>query len=299
MAESLLAGGWRVTGVDNFDPYYDASFKRANLCAALRSPGFSLVEADIRDLDALREMQGSWDAVVHLAAKAGVRPSIEDPILYGQVNVGGTQNLLELAREREVPQFVFASSSSVYGVNPNVPWREDDAVLRPVSPYAATKVSGELMGHVYSSIHGLRFLGLRFFNVYGPRQRPDQALHKLGRLMLQRRPVTIYGDGTALRDYTYVADIVAGIRAAIEYKGSAYELVNLGCQRPVALLELVRGLERVLGTAAALAFAPEQPGDVPQTHADISKARRLLGFEPATCFEDGLRHFSEWLTGRR
>jgi UDP-glucuronate 4-epimerase len=172
-------------------------------------------------------------------------------------------------------------------------------VLRPISPYAATKVSGELLGHVYAALHGMRFVGLRFFNVYGPRQRPDQALHKLGREMLAGRPVTLYGDGTALRDFTYVGDIVGGIRAAMAYEGSAYELINLGCHHPVSLLEMVRGLERALGKRAEIRFSAEQPGDVPKTHADIGKARRLLGFAPSMDFESGLARFSEWLTGRR
>jgi UDP-glucuronate 4-epimerase len=230
-----------------------------------------------------------------LAAKAGVRPSIMDPLAYQEVNVRGTQNLLELARDWGVRQFVFASSSSVYGINPNVPWREDDHVLQPISPYASTKVSGELLGHVYSHLYSMRFIALRFFTVYGPRQRPDLAIHKFARLMLQGKPLPFFGDGSTRRDYTYIDDIVSGIRAAMDYTGSMYEVINLGNDRTVSLAELVCGLEKVLGIQAELNLQAEQPGDVPQTWAAVSKARSLLGYEPRTDFRDGLRQFADWL----
>jgi UDP-glucuronate 4-epimerase len=226
-----------------------------------------------------------------LAAKAGVRPSIEDPVAYQRVNVGGTQNLLEFAKERGIRQFVFASSSSVYGVSPEVPWKEDDVVMRPISPYAATKVAGELLGHVYSHLHGIRFLALRFFTVYGPRQRPDLAIQKFTRLIREGRPLPVFGDGSTSRDYTFVKDTVRGIRAAIDYQGSPYEVINLGSDQPITLAELIASLEAVLGQKALKDRRPEQPGDVPRTWADLGKAQRLLNYRCTVSLEEGLRQF--------
>ncbi len=316
LVDLLLAEGWHVLGIDNFDPFYDSHIKHHNLTSALQNPCFTLIEADIRDLPSLKKALSAHSspltphtspltphtspltphAVVHLAAKAGVRPSLEDPTGYYQTNVLGTQNLLQLARQWGVTQFVFASSSSVYGVNPHVPWHEDDHVLRPVSPYGATKVAGELLGHVYSHIYGIRFLGLRLFTVYGPRQRPDLAIHKFARLMRQGKPIPIYGDGSTSRDYTYVDDIVRGIRAAMDYRSSSYEIINLGNNSTVRLLDMVRSLEEAQGVKAALEYLPPQPGDVPHTWADISKARELLGWQPHTPFAQGLARFADWLT---
>lgn len=299
LVDRLIDEDWQVTVVDNFDPFYEPANKRANLSRCMARANFRLVEVDIRDLAALRErVAADYDVIIHLAAKGGVRPSIENPVEYQEVNVRGTQNLLELARVWGVRQFVFASSSSVYGVNPNVPWREDDHVLRPISPYASTKVSGELLGHVYSHLYGIRFLALRFFTVYGPRQRPDLAIHKFARLMLGRKPVPFFGDGSTRRDYTYVDDIVEGIRAAMDYTVSMYEVINLGNNRTVSLSEMVCALEEVLGLKAALDHQPEQPGDVPQTWAAISKAESLLGYEPRTEFREGLLPFAKWLRNR-
>ena len=224
-----------------------------------------------------------------------MRPSILDPIGYQTVNVVGTQNLLELARELGVRQFVFASSSSVYGANPRVPWREDDCVLEPISPYASTKVSGELLGHVYSHLFGIRFIALRFFTVYGPRQRPDLAIHKFARRMIRGLPLPVYGDGSTRRDYTYIDDVVTGILSAIDYTSSAYEVFNLGNDRTVQLSEMIHALEEALGIAARVEVLPSQPGDAPQTWADISKARSLLDYHPQTPFKEGLRLFVEWL----
>ena len=297
LVDRLLAEGWRVTVVDNFDPFYDPAMKRKNIEAHLDHAAYTLVEADIRDLETLRErLSGDFDVIVHLAAKAGVRPSIEHPLEYQDVNVRGTQNMLELAREWGVKQFVFASSSSVYGVNPNVPWREHDCVLQPISPYASTKVSGELLGHVYSHLYGIRFIALRFFTVYGPRQRPDLAIHKFARKMLRGQPVPIYGDGSTRRDYTYIDDIIQGVMAAMDYGQTSYEVINLGNNRAVGLLEMVETLEEVLGVKARLEFLPAQPGDVPQTWADLEKAGRLLGFQPRTPLREGLKRFAAWLT---
>jgi UDP-glucuronate 4-epimerase len=296
LVDSLLTDGEVVTVLDNFDPFYARAVKERNLENHRRSPRWELVDVDLRDLTAMRDrIRGDFDIIVHLAAKAGVRPSIADPTAYQDVNLRGTQNLLEIARERAIPHFVFASSSSVYGVNPRVPWSEDDHVLQPISPYASTKVSGELLGHVYSHLYGIRFIALRFFTVYGPRQRPDLAIHKFARLMLQGRPVPMFGDGTTRRDYTYIDDIVTGVRSAIAYDQTRYEVINLGNNKTLSLAEMIRGLETALGVPAIVQRLPEQPGDVPQTWASIDKARALLGYEPKTSYDQGLRKFAEWL----
>ncbi len=296
VVERLLSDGFTVTAVDNFDPFYAPRIKRRSIEAHLAHPAYKLLELDICDYDKLhRELNEPYCAIVHLAAKAGVRPSIQNPMLYQSVNVQGTQNLLELAKERGIELVVFASSSSVYGVNPNRPWREDDHVLLPISPYASTKVSSELLGHVYSHLYDIRFIALRLFTVYGPRQRPDLAIHKFARLMLENRPIPVYGDGSSRRDYTYIDDIVRGIRAAIDYRKSRYEVINLGNNTTVSLAELIETLESVLGTEAKREFLPEQPGDVSQTYADTTKSKELLGFRPKTELSSGVRTFAEWL----
>lgn len=297
LVDSLLADGWRVTCFDNFDPFYDPAVKEENIRAHLTHPAYRLVRGDLRDVASLEPLAGErYDVIVHLAARAGVRPSIQDPIGHQQVNVAGTQLLLELARTAGVPHFVFASSSSVYGVNPRVPWREDDYVLQPISPYASTKVSGELLGHVYSHLYGMRFVALRFFTAYGPRQRPDLAIHKFARLMLAGRPIPVFGDGSTSRDYTFIADIVRGVRGAMEYAATPYEVVNIGNTHTVTLTEMIAGLERVLGVRATVERFPDQPGDVPRTWASVDKARRLFGYAPTTDYEQGVRLFAEWLT---
>lgn len=306
LVDRLLAEGWTVTVLDNFDPFYDRSLKAANIAAHRDYCTYSLIEADIRSAEALDSLlDDHYDVVVHLAARAGVRPSIQDPLLYQDVNVKGTQNLLEFCRHRKIRQFVFASSSSVYGVNPRVPWCEEDSVLLPISPYASTKVSGELLGHVYSQLFGVRFLALRFFTVYGPRQRPDLAIRKFSELMLRGEPIPFYGEGTAQRDFTFVEDTVSGIIGAMTYDETPYEVINLGNNRAVSLAGLVGMLEDVLGVKANLTMLPDQPGDVPQTWANIDKARRLLGYSPATPLRQGLERFAGWLqtpdspTGKR
>jgi len=296
LVDTLLRDGHRVTVLDDFDGFYPRTIKERNIAAHRCNPSWRLVEADLRDLASMRtQIAGEIDAIIHLAAKVAVRPSIQDPIGYQEVNVGGTQNLLELARESGVRQFVFASSSSVYGVNPRVPWREEDADLRPISPYASTKLSAEFLGRVYSHLYGMRFIALRLFTVYGPRQRPDLAIHKFARLMRDGRPIPFYGDGTTRRDYTFVDDIVAGIRAALAYDRTMFEVINLGNNRTVTMLEMVRGLEQALGVSAVMERLPEQPGDVPQTWAAIEKARSLLGYEPRTAYLDGVARFVAWL----
>ena len=296
LVDSLLADGWRVTAFDNFDPFYDPAIKEANIRAHLANPSYELVRGDLRDPKAIELLAAApYDVIVHLAARGGVRPSIEDPVGYHDVNVTGTQLLLELARRIGIRQFVFGSSSSVYGVNPRVPWREDDHVLQPISPYASTKVSGELLGHVYSQLHGMRFIALRFFTVYGPRQRPDLAIHKFAKLMLAGKPIPVFGNGGTSRDYTFVDDVVHGVRAAMAYTASAYEVINLGNTRTVTLKEMVAGLERALGMTAQIDRQPEQPGDVPQTWASIDKAGALLGYRPTTRYDQGVARFVEWL----
>lgn len=295
LVDSLLADRHRVTILDNFDSFYDRSRKEHNLAVHRDNPRCRMFEIDIRDQDATRRaLTDQYDVIVHLAAKVGVRPSITDPVICQDVNVRGTQNLLELARERHVPQFVFASSSSVYGINPRVPWREDDAVLQPISPYASTKVSGELLGHVYSHLYGIRFVALRFFTAYGPRQRPDLAVCKFARLIQAGEPLPVFGDGSTRRDYTYVDDIIAGIRAAIELD-VPYEVINLGNNQTVTLLDMIHTIEDALGRKAAIEWLAEQPGDVQQTWASIDKARTLLGYDPHTPFAEGVKHFVSWL----
>jgi len=296
VVDSLLRDGFFVTVLDNFDPFYPRALKERNIAPHRKHPSWELVEGDLRDLDEIRpKLRGQWDAVIHLAAKAGVRGSVNDPVGYYDVNVRGTQNLLELSRERGVRQFVFASSSSVYGVNPRVPWREEDADLRPISPYASTKLSGEFLGGVYSHLFRIRFVALRLFTVYGPRQRPDLAIRKFAELIRAGRPLPFYGDGTTRRDYTYIDDIVSGIRAALRFDRSMFEIINLGNNRTVTMIDMVHGIEQALGMPATLDQLPEQPGDVPQTWAAIEKARTLLGYEPRTTYPEGIARFVAWL----
>ncbi|HYP54384.1 MAG TPA: GDP-mannose 4,6-dehydratase [Pyrinomonadaceae bacterium] len=305
LVERLLAEGrWRITVVDDFNDFYAPETKRANVAPHLKREHYKLVEADIRDAAALERVfrEDDFECVVHLAARAGVRPSLAEPLLYAETNINGTLNLLEQSRARGVRQFVFGSSSSVYGINAKVPFSEEDPIRQPVSPYAATKAAGELLCHTYAHLYGLRCVALRFFTVYGARQRPDLAIHKFARLIDDGRPIPVFGDGTTRRDYTYVEDIIAGVRAAIDFGESRYEVFNLGESRTVELRELIELLEKELGKRAVVERRPEQPGDVPQTFADISKARRLLGYDPRTNIEEGMRLFVRWFReekGRR
>ena len=295
LVERLLAEDHRVTIIDNLDPFYDEAVKRRNLSGVLEHPHFRWLLADISNAACTSGVEGTVDVVVHIAAKAGVRPSIENPAGYYETNVKGTLHMLEFARKREVGQFVFASSSSVYGVNPKVPWSENDEGLQPISPYAATKLACEGLGHVYSKLYGVRFVGLRFFTVYGPRQRPDLAIHKFALKILAGESIPFFGDGSTRRDYTFVRDIVEGIRAAMDCHYSQFEILNLGNNRTVSLEEMVQVLAAALGKPAIIDRQPEQLGDVPQTWADISKARQMLGYQPRTPFEEGVREFAEWL----
>ena len=292
----LTAGDWQVSVVDDFNDFYDPAIKRENAGRHSKDPNYRLFEADIRDKAALEKVFKEQDiqCIVHLAARAGVRPSLQQPLLYAETNINGTMNLLELAREYGIKHFVFGSSSSVYGINAKVPFSEDDPIRQPISPYAATKAAGELICHTYSHLYGIRCVCLRFFTVYGPRQRPDLAIHKFARLISEGKPIPVFGDGTTRRDYTYVDDIIAGVRAAIDYKSSDYEVVNLGESQTVELNELIALLEKELDKKAEINRQPLQPGDVPQTYADITKARHLLGYNPQTQIEDGIHRFVEW-----
>lgn len=288
-----------ITVVDDFNDFYDPSIKHANIQEHLASSRYRLEEADIRDRKALEKIfkRENFDCIVHLAARAGVRPSLSQPELYSHTNIDGTLNLLELARSSDVKQFVFGSSSSVYGINAKVPFSEDDPIRQPISPYAATKAAGELICHTYSHLYGLRCVCLRFFTVYGPRQRPDLAIHKFAQLMSSSKAIPVFGDGTTRRDYTYIDDIIAGVTAAIDYDKTNYEVINLGESRTVELRELIALLEKELDTQATIERLPPQPGDVPQTFADITKARQLLGYDPKTQIEEGIRRFVQWFRG--
>ena len=300
LVDRLLAEGeWQVTVIDDFNDFYAPEIKRANIASHLKNKHYTLIQADIRDAQALKPVfaDNNFDCVVHLAARAGVRPSLAQPQLYTETNINGTVNLLELARQHSVPQFVFGSSSSVYGINAKVPFSEDDPIPHPISPYAATKASGELIAHTYSHLFGLRCVCLRFFTVYGARQRPDLAIHKFARLISEGKPIPVYGDGTTRRDYTFIDDIISGVRAAIDYADSPYEIINLGESRTVELRQLISLLERELDLKAVIDRQPLQPGDVPQTYADIDKARRLLNYDPKTPIEEGIRKFVAWFRG--
>ena len=301
LVDRLLASDvTSITVVDDFNDFYNPSIKRDNIREHLKDPRYSVHEVDIRDRAALEKLfaEKNFDCVVHLAARAGVRPSLSEPQLYTETNINGTVNLLELARQHNIKQFVFGSSSSVYGINAKVPFSEDDPIRQPISPYAATKGAGELLCHTYSHLYGLRCVCLRFFTVYGPRQRPDLAIHKFAKLISAGKSIPVFGDGTTRRDYTYVDDIIDGVVSAIHYDKSDYEVFNLGESRTVELNELISLLEKELDTHAVIDRQPPQPGDVPQTFADISKARALLGYDPKTQIEEGLHHFVEWFRMR-
>jgi len=296
VVEYLLKNNYHVTVVDNYDSFYSKETKQKNLSTVINHPNLIFHELDIVDANAIDlHLTETYQAIIHLAAKAGVRPSIENPIAYQQTNVAGTQNLLEFARKKSIKQFVFASSSSVYGINKNIPWRESDGLLNPISPYASTKISGELLGHVYSHLYGIRFIGLRFFTVFGPRQRPDLAIHAFSKKILNNETIPFFGDGNTQRDYTFIDDIVQGIIGALNYEKTNYEIINLGNSHAVSLAELVNTLETVLDKKAIINKLPEQPGDVPITFSDISKAKNLINYLPTTSLKDGVIKFKEWL----
>lgn len=295
VTEALLARGDAVVVLDNFDDYYDPSIKRANLSVASTYDTFHLVEGDIRDAAGLSRAfsAASYDAVIHLAARAGVRPSIAQPALYADVNVVGTAKVLEFTRQHKVPNFVYGSSSSVYGSTTPVPFRETAAADRPSSPYAATKRGGELLCHAHHQLSGADVTALRFFTVYGPRQRPEMAIHQFTRLLASGNEVPVFGDGSARRDFTYVEDIVSGVIAALD-RHTGYAVYNLGTTATTALTDLIATIAAALGVPARIRYEPEQPGDVPITYADISRARDGLGYEPHTPLSEGVACFVSW-----
>ena len=300
LVESLLADGRRVVCVDNFNDFYDPALKRANIAAHAGNRLFTLIEADICDLDAMRRVfeQHKPAQIVHLAARAGVRPSVEQPILYLEVNERGTMNLLECCREFKVESFIFASSSSVYGVNSKVPFSVDDKIALPISPYAATKCAGELMCHTWHHLYGIHATCLRFFTVYGPRQRPDLAIHKFARLMAAGKEIPVYGDGSMRRDFTYIDDIIGGIRSAME-RDYPFEIFNLGNSNPITVNELVALLEKHMGITARIVRKPVQPGDVPVTYADIRHTVEKLDYRVTTPIDAGIGKFVEWFKNQK
>jgi UDP-glucuronate 4-epimerase len=296
LVDRLLSEGREVVGLDSFDAFYPEDQKLNNLKGARESENFRLVRGDIRDRDAVNQFYdlGPFDVVVHLAALAGVRPSLERPVEYGDVNLNGTLQILDAAVAHECPSIVFASSSSVYGERSDGPFLETDRVDRPISPYAATKKAGELLAHTYHHAHGLSVTCVRFFTAYGPRQRPDLAIRKFAMRMMMGKQIEIYGDGSSLRDFTFVDDVVDGlVRAADQPKD--YRIFNFGAGRMISVLEVVKKLERALGTTAEIDWQPNQVGDVSRTWAGIAAARAAIGYAPRTDFEEGIERFIEWL----
>jgi UDP-glucuronate 4-epimerase len=297
LVEALLPGGHEVAILDDFNDFYDPEIKRENIAAVSRD--VSIHQIDIRDSAAVRSLfhRQKFDTIVHLAARAGVRPSIQHPQLYYDTNVNGTLHLLEAARVTGAQRFIFASSSSVYGVAQTVPFSEDLHLTQTISPYAATKIAGEFLCSTYSHLYQLRVVALRYFTVYGPRQRPDLAVHRFTRQIHSGEPIEQFGDGTTRRDYTYIDDIIQGTMAALKYDGRLFEVFNLGESETIQLSDLIRSIEEALGKKVAINRLPEQPGDLPLTCADISKARKLLGYDPKTPFAEGLPRFINWFLG--
>jgi UDP-glucuronate 4-epimerase len=298
VCERLLTGGHKVVALDDLNSFYDPSLKLRNLEPLRRfGEAFQFVKGDITDNTLLNTEFSSrnLDLVIHLAARAGVRPSLQEPALYQRVNVEGTTHVLEACRAHRVKKVIIASSSSVYGINSKVPFSESDPIFQPISPYAASKLACEALGHVYHHVYGMDIVMLRFFTVYGPRQRPDLAIHKFAKLIQQGKPIPVFGDGTTARDYTYIEDIVDGVMACTQ-RAFGYEVINLGESQTVTLSQLIGLLEAGLGIKAILDRQTAQPGDVPLTFADISKARRLLGYAPKVKIDAGIPRFLEWFT---
>lgn len=299
LSQKLIEQGNKVIAIDNFCDFYNPKIKENNVKELLQNENFKLYRADIRDRKALKEIfdENKIDIVMHLAAMAGVRPSIENPILYQEVNCMGTQNILEEMKEHNVKDGVFASSSSVYGNCKEVPFREDMVVDYAISPYAATKKANEVMAHVYHKLFDMNIIMLRFFTVYGPKQRPDLAINKFTRLMLEGKEIPMFGDGTTSRDYTYIDDIVDGIIKSCNYcmnNQNVYEILNIGNSSPTTLKEMINTIGQALGIEPKIKQLPMQPGDVDRTYADISKAKTLIGYEPKTTFKEGIENFVKW-----
>lgn len=299
LADSLLKENNKVIVIDNFCDFYNPKIKEKNIQDALENSNYKLYKKDIRDKEAIKEIfdNEKIDCVIHLAAMAGVRPSIENPMLYQEVNCVGTQNILEEMKSHNILNLVMASSSSVYGNTKEVPFSETAVVDYAISPYAATKKANEVMTHVYHKLFEMNVIMLRFFTVYGPKQRPDLAINKFTRLMLNDEEIPMFGDGTTSRDYTYIDDIVSGIKASIKYveeNNNVYEIINLGNSSPVSLKEMINTIGEVVGVVPKIKILPMQPGDVDRTYADISKAKELLSYNPKTSFKEGIEKFVEW-----
>jgi len=299
LCEKLLDLQHKVFALDNFNDYYAPAIKRKNIEKALSyTSEYRLLEGDIRDKDFLQEIFAGYqiDLIVHLAAMAGVRPSIKNPNLYYEVNVMGTLNLLEYCRYNDIKRFILASSSSVYGNNPSIPFQESDPVDNPISPYAASKKAAELMCHCYHHLYNISIACLRYFTVYGPRQRPDLAIHKFTRLMYEDKPLEVFGDLGSSRDYTYIDDIIAGTLSALSFvsDNTTCEIFNLGESETVTLSRMINTLEKTLGRKAKIKKSPPQDGDVWQTYASLEKSKKLLGYNPRTKFDDGIRQFIDW-----
>ncbi len=296
LIQSLIKANHDICCLDDFNDYYDPRIKRENIREFLDYNSFKVNECDIQDYKKMKEIfrKENFELVVHLAARAGVRPSIAEPDLYNRVNMIGTTHLLDLAKENKVKQFIFGSTSSVYGVNSKVPFSEDDRIDKPISPYSASKIGAEMSCHVYHYLYKLNVTILRFFTVYGPRQRPEMAIHNFAMKILKGEPLPFFGDGSSRRDYTYVDDIVGGILKAIE-KNFEYDVFNLGNSKTTSLAELVELLEVTLGKKAVLKRLPMQQGDVPITYADITKSRSVLGYDPKTSIKEGIEKFANWL----
>ncbi len=294
LAEKLLGAGHEVAILDDFNDFYDPQIKRANLSGFIKD--VRVYQVDLRESASVRAVfhREKFDAIAHLAARAGVRPSIEQPRLYYDTNVIGTLNLLDAARMTGVERFIFASSSSVYGASRVVPFSEDQPLTQTLSPYGATKIAGEFICSTYAHLYQMRVVALRYFTVYGPRQRPDLAIHKFTRRIYAGLPIDQFGDGTTRRDYTYIDDVIQGTIAAFEYQGPLFDIFNLGESETIQLSDLIAAIEKALGRKARINRLPEQPGDMPLTCADISKAKRLLGYKPITKFQEGLPKFIDW-----
>jgi UDP-glucuronate 4-epimerase len=300
LVERLLVEGHGIVCLDNFDDFYDPALKRRNLSRAIRNPQFKLVEGDLREEKLLGQIfeKEKIGGVVHLAARAGVRPSLQKPALYADVNIRGTIYLLEACRQHGVRRFIFASSSSVYGNSSRVPFSEEDPVNHPISPYAATKKAGELLCHTYHHLYGMDIACLRYFTVYGPRQRPEMAIHHFTRAIFEGRKISLFGDGSSRRDYTYIEDIIEGTLGAFS-RENGFQIYNLGESQTISLSELIREIETQTGKRAILEYLPEQPGDVKQTYADIRKAKEMLGYNPRTKVREGLARFVQWFLEER
>lgn len=295
LIDKLLEKKLEVVVIDDFNDFYDPNIKRKNVEKHLKNKNYKLFEGDICNLDFLKEIFSKFPfkMIVHLAARAGVRPSLKDPLIYERTNGIGTLNLLNLAKENNIKNFIFASSSSVYGINSKVPFSEDDPIEKPISPYASTKRANELMCFTYHHLYGINITSLRFFTVYGPRQRPEMAIYKFTNLIYNNKPIPVYGDGKSKRDFTYIEDIIEGVLSSME-KAYPFEIINLGESRTIELLELVSLIEKFLNKKADIQFFPSEPGDVPITYADISKAKKILNYNPRFPIEDGIKEFAEW-----